>query len=259
MEYYSWVLPWNEIGAEGQVYLGDEGCGRFLDSPGALKRILSLLNQKRLSGLITPFLTPEREQGLIELLKGIQTPIEVVVNDVGAFQIVKKSRHIPVIGRLLARQHTDPAIMAFGLNQPGRCVFSHDGIRSTLRHVPPPDELMRHFRGTPLFTIETSGFLLGGYPDMRVMLDRPLHGLPKEIPDRYSVILNEEEILVSILPCSNCGSCPDSECFMGKTRFGVPIYRRRNTCYFKYSEVRNVNESGGYPDFISGIICKHHY
>jgi hypothetical protein len=244
-----------------RVYIGDEGCGRFLSSPDFRARLRLLLASGVPVGIIAPVLTPDTEPLFKALLDELAEPLEVVVNDVGAYRMVGNSIHSRVLGRLLARQNTDPAIVQFLQPQAERQVLV-EGEPALLRYAPPPDTLMRHFRTTPLFSdvaaagptargdapvrtaapaAATAGATAGGdgHARTKVMLDFPPHGLPDTIPPQFSVLLSQDEVLVALLPCKDCATCPQTETKIGETRARVPLYRRRTTCYYKRQETES--------------------
>lgn len=237
METCLWVSPWEKMPDSGydRLYIGDEACGRFLTDGVLPRRLHSVTSAGKRAGVIVPYLTPERETDFLRLLDQLHDPVDMVVNDAGAFRLIQRSIHTPILGRLLVRQNTDPAIASFFRDQPRRLVY--DGTEpAVLEHVNPPHSLAVHFSGSPVFSDRTAALFLSGRETMTVMLDILPHGMPKQLPDNYTAILNTENILVSVLPCRSCEGCPDSEVLLGKTRANVPIYRKRNTCYYKLSE-----------------------
>jgi len=244
---YIWLEPGEKALVNGYdgIFIGNEVCGEFL-SPTGLDDFIDELNFYGAAGhnvgIIAPYLTPEREINFIALLKKLSRPTEIAANDVGAFRLIEKSGHIPVLGRLLTKQNTDPAIISFYQKQPDRIVY--DVIEPVrLIHADPPKELTEHFKGSPVFSKEAANLFLGGREEITVMMDMPPHGIPDEIPERYRVMLNIDDILVSVLPCRSCENCPKKEIFLGKTRADVAIYRKRNLCYYKLSDAPVLNEN----------------
>jgi len=224
------------VGGFDRVFIGSETCGCFLSSPGFPDEIKEYVLSGHEVGIISPFLTPEREISFIALLKSLSgatgRAMEVVVNDVGAFRLVQNNGHTPIIGRLLMRQNTDPAIPSFFRRQPDRDVYDYtDYVR--LMHANPPQALADHFAGSPVFSKEAAALFLAGREELTVMMDIPPLGLPAEVPERFRVMLNMDDVLVSVLPCRSCDGCPEEETQLGRMRAGVPIYRRKSLCYYK--------------------------
>ena len=237
MERCVWLSPGEDAPVDGydRVFIGDEACGGFLPTSGFLSQIDAYASSGYKVGIVTPYLTPEWEIDFIALLEKLTNSTEIVVNDVGAFRLVQKSKHIPIIGRLLMRQNTDPAIHSFFRDQPTRDVYDYnDYVR--LIHADPPQALADHFASSPMFSTEATALFLSGREEMTVMMDRPPRGMPAEVPRHMRVMLNMDDVLVSILPCRSCADCPNEEVLLGKTRANIPIYRKRNTCYYKAAD-----------------------
>jgi len=236
-----WVDPseitTKQLPANGKIFVGDEGCGKFLSDEIFNDKFLTLIDNNNDIGLIAPFLTTKTELAFAALLAKINTPIDVIVNDFGALRLVQKSRHHAIIGRVMTRQSTDPAIFGFTQDQPEIVVFVN-GVSAVLKHKPPPESLMKHFRSSPVFSIPHLG-------ETQVMLDLPPHGLPETVPENFTVMVNTKNVLIAMLPCDDCVNCPQSETLIGKTRSDVPIYRKRNTCYYK-NKCLNEFELSGY-------------
>ena len=177
----------------------------------------------------------------------------MAVNDFGAFTLVRKSRHIPIIGRLLTGQNTDPSIWGFTQGQPERRVINQ-GIAAVLKHRPPAEQLMRHFRSLPIFCGDTAEKLAGRSSLLTVIADLPPHGLPDSIPECFTIMANLDTILISMFPCRDCQTCPQTETEIGETRAGVPIYRKRSTCYYKQTEVSARRTDYSFPSYVTGTI-----
>jgi hypothetical protein len=239
-----------------RIFFGDEGCDLFLYDSEFQERINHFLLSGTPIGLIAPFLTPESEQPFRNLLGNLRLPIEVVVNDIGAYKIARESLHKPILGRLLSRQASDPEIIRFCKPQPDRIVY-YDRTPARLRYSPPHTTLMERFRDSPLFSDEAAEVFLGDYPEMQVMCDMLPHGIPDSLPPKYSIMLHLEEVLVSMLPCQhNCRDCPQKEVKIGETRSRNPIYRKRNTCYYKFSEINGSLELDAFPPSITRTLIK---
>jgi hypothetical protein len=216
-------------------YIGDEVCGKFMLSGELLDALTMAADKGDSPVFVAPFLTTETEEGFASLLDKLQCSVAVAVNDLGALSLVLESKHAPVIGRLLTRQNTDPAIFGFMTPQRDRAVYDR-GMPALLKYAPPPEALMNHFRDISLFCGALFELFPALKPPVRVMLDKPPHGLPKSVPDEFMPVYRNDDVLVSVLPCSDCESCPREEVFLGKTRAGVDLFRKRGVCYYKNRE-----------------------
>jgi len=263
MERCLWISPGetattDRVEKHERVFIGDEACGRFLSSADLLDAVNAHTHDGRRMGIIFPYLDPEREIDFVTMLGRLNRQTEIVVNDVGAFRLVKKSNHIPILGRLLTRQCTDPAIASF-FGFPSDDRIAQDGAEiMRLKHKPPPPELSERFAGSPVFSKEAAALFLSGYSHMTVMLDLLPHGMPREIPENYSVMLNTDNILVSVMPCRSCNSCPQKEVLLGTVRGKTKIYRKRNTIYYKRADVSNAEDAGNVetPKYVTRLICQ---
>ncbi len=234
------------------IFIGDEGCGRFMES-GTLSDYMKNMHKKGIPvGIITPFLMPEREKRLISFLEQLEKQTEVVVNDIGSFCLVKGSGHTPIIGRLLTKQKTDPSIHQFYHQQPERKILVN-GEKGFLRYAPPSETLSKYFRDIPIFSEMALEVLLKDRDRIMVMLDMPPHGMPETVPGGVEVMLSGKNVLVSMLPCVNCAACPQEETYIGTNRSGIPIYRKRNTCYYKQTGMAGKFQNN-LPHYVSRIL-----
>jgi hypothetical protein len=254
-EYY-WIdsiddLTTEQTAQNKSLIFGNESCGEYLIDQARTSLVASLLDSGALSGIILPYLTPEREAGFLRLLNEIKKPTMIIINDVGAYMIVKKSCHRIVLGRLLSGQNTDPAIFQFMSEQPDRCISIENEV-AILKHVPPPIPLIRHFREVPLLKENSICFFLDDDLKATVMLDNVPQGLPEKVPSGCSVMLNLENILVSVIPCGDCADCPKREVKLGVNRSQIGIYRKRNSVYYKRSECDN----GGGPGLLKSAMAQ---
>jgi len=254
MERCLWISPGETVKTDGfdRVFLGDEACGLFLSSADITDEVNALTYTGQRAGIISPYLTPEREADFLSMLGRLDCQTEIVVNDAGAYRLVKKSGHTPVLGRLLTRQNADPAIATFSQFQTDRIVLvAAEAV--LLKHKPPPRELSERFCGTPVFSVETAALFLSDYRKMTIMLDLLPHGMPGKTPENYYAMLNTENILISIMPCRSCNDCPQKETLLGTVRGVIKVYRKRNTIYYKYSETPNA-ENVGIPTYVTRLI-----
>ena len=250
-----WIEPGEKKTITGfdKIFIGSEVCGKFLSSADIIREIEAYRTSGYETGIISPYLTPNREIEFTAFLEKLTNVTEVIVNDVGAYKRVRDSKHIPILGRLLMRQNTDPAIRSFYQDQPDRVVYDYTD-RVNLRHMNPPAELTKHFTGSPVFSEETADFFRDGDDELQVMMDLLPHGFPGKIPGKIRVLLNTDNILVSVFPCRSCDDCPQNEIILGKTRANIPIYRKKNLCYYKYAEINEADKITRFPDYVSGTI-----
>ncbi|MCL2337249.1 MAG: hypothetical protein FWC60_07495 [Firmicutes bacterium] len=229
--------------------MGSEVCGNFLSSGDFLNAFNAYIWAGHQVGIIAPYLTPKREISFITWLENLSNRTEIVVNDVGAFRLVQKSKHIPIPGRLLMRQNTDPVIPSFFQSQPDRDVYDGaDYVR--LKHSKPSQALTVHLQNSPVFSPEASALFLADREEITVMMDQLPQGLPAEIPRQYRVMLNTDNILVTVLPCRSCADCPQEEMLLGRVRTNIPIYRKRNACYYKLADVLKGNDNLIIPPYV---------
>jgi hypothetical protein len=234
------------------ILIGDECCGKMLTSSVFLYR-LSRLNESGIDfAVVTPYLVPETEEHFFSFIKKLPKHTKIVVNDIGAFQIVKKSSHIPIIGRLLMRQNTDPAVFSFFQSHADKIIDIGEG-RAVLTHMPPSKAFTEHLQSSPVFSEEAAKIFTSDDEQTAVIMDELPFGSPEKIPERFNVILNTGNILVSVLPCNDCSSCPNEETFLGMTRSIFPIYRKKNICYYKSADMPNI-PSYPIPSYVSAVI-----
>ena len=109
-----------EAGPEyDRIYLGDEFCERLLPSLRQLQEALELESKKMT--LATSPLTDKGLAGAEKLLSALPAKAEVVVNDWGLLEGVKRHDLEPVLGRLLLKYHRDPRLALIGGNIPPAC------------------------------------------------------------------------------------------------------------------------------------------
>jgi len=251
----AFIFPGEKIDAAAydKIFIGSEVCGAFLSSEVFFNELKNYKLSGKKIGIAVPYLTPSREENFFALLSKLESATEIVVNDAGAFELTRRSGHVPVLGRLLARQQTDPAIPSFFDGQPERGVYDYEDY-ARLKYTKPPETLACHFLASPVFSQEASEIFLSGRGEMTVVMDRLPIGMPERIPEKFNVLLNLENILVSVIPCRSCRDCPKNETVLGKTRAGATIYWRRGLCYYKFSECPGANERPRLPDYVSGTI-----
>ncbi len=99
-----------------RVYYGDEFCDRLIPSEKELKEVMAEVKEKGLSfTFVTPYVTEAGLNKLIKLFSVLPEKTEVVVNDWGAFRVIKErfSGLVPVLGRLMIKLKRGPRIAGF--------------------------------------------------------------------------------------------------------------------------------------------------
>lgn len=98
------------------VYAGSSFCQDALPEPGEIAEMIHAAKEKNLSfHLATPFLTEngfDRAARLAETLAGLAPGSEVIANDLGFLALIASDFDalVPVAGRALAYQRTDPQV-----------------------------------------------------------------------------------------------------------------------------------------------------
>lgn len=102
-----------------RIYLGDEFCERLLPTLRQLKAAVKLFG-----GNLTLATAPLTDEGLVQakkLLAVLPRETEVVVNDWGLLDDVKKHKLTPVLGRLMLKYHRDPRVEVIDDKIPAGC------------------------------------------------------------------------------------------------------------------------------------------
>lgn len=224
----------------GRVYMGHETCEKRLPSFNEMKPMLIRLKEHGTAlTFITPFLTVNglsRVKRSIENIVKELNNIEVVTSDWGLLHwLLKNKIAIPITGRLLIGQKTDP--------------------RSGLYHLTP--ELKQHLSSCTLLKRDVILFLnrLGIF---RFEISKPI--LPVNLP---SVAGNNYSLHVPFVPITVMKDCLDkdlnfnnveSKCSVKKCAgifqrwnnpdFETPFYRLDNAIYFTHSNQSDYNITG---------------
>lgn len=229
IEICYWWREDSPLPPNGRLYIGHEGCRRMLPDV-LLQQAMHLLSLGRRFSLVIPFLTPAIEADFPTFLRQLPPETEVVANDAGAFLLAVEAGFTPALGRLLSRQHTDPAIATFQTSTASRVVQTQNGP-ALLAHTPPPESLWTQWQTPPVFsagTLEVFRRFVPGVP-LRVEIDCPPHGLPEKGP-MTPVTLHCGEAILSATPChaADCVACSPALRQAGYTRTGTQVLRRRN-------------------------------
>ncbi len=204
MERAVWV-DWGDLtGATGteRAYVGDEADERALPTPDDAVRALDLAAAVT---LVTPPVSQcglERALAVADAMASVGSRLEVVCNDWGMLRAVAaNARLIPVVGRLLARQATDPRL---GVLDDGawqarfeRDVPHADGTLVRLRHRPPTPDLRRLLRTCALDAPVTLEWL-ARLRVSRLEVGNVLQGLELTLRPGFTATLHMPEVLVAV-------------------------------------------------------------
>lgn len=92
-----------------RIYFGDEFCEELIPAEKELKEILDFCSKNKLGfTLVTPFLTDRGIGKIKKLVEFLPENTEVVVNDFGLFNFLRKKKLKISLGRLLVKQKRDP-------------------------------------------------------------------------------------------------------------------------------------------------------
>ncbi len=98
-----------------RIYFGNEFCQKLIPTREELEKILDFTLSKNLGfTFVTGFATDSDLNYLQDLLGIISNRIpnsEIVINDWGMLDIVRKYNLMPIVGRLLTKQKRDPRIL----------------------------------------------------------------------------------------------------------------------------------------------------
>lgn len=125
-----------------RVYFGNEFCRKLIPANEELADILdSVLSRSLKFTFVTGFVTDadiDYLQGSLDLISAKAPGSEIVINDWGMLDTVKKHGLSPVVGRLLTKQRRDPRIMNLLRRMPrgaAECVRSIGGGPSLIRFL----------------------------------------------------------------------------------------------------------------------------
>ncbi|MEN6390803.1 MAG: hypothetical protein ABFD04_10335 [Syntrophomonas sp.] len=252
MDYAYWIDWQNtrcEILPKARIYLGEECCEKRLPPP---KKVMYWANRLHDQGNTLTFITPfVSDAGLIQVnnildaLSSIYDSYEVVCNDWGVFSLViGRPSCIPLIGRLLSRQDTDPRLAQI-LDRPfqeslERDVWHVDGTPVRLKYKPPSEEYKTHLRTPSIINNRVLSYLskTGSH---RLELNNPLQGLKLELIDGWKATIYIPDVIVSIKRhCSTCsislGSLTPNCCNLSAEwihpSFPVPLHSCGNALYY---------------------------
>jgi hypothetical protein len=115
MKTNRYLKAMSKLGFTGfsRLYFGCEFCERLIPTPEELRHALDLCEEKNLElTLLTPYVTDHglKRLGLLfEMLSHAKIGTEVVFNDWGVFNLVKRKYGFPMgMGRLLTKQKKEP-------------------------------------------------------------------------------------------------------------------------------------------------------
>lgn len=96
-----------------RIHFGNEFCERLLPTPDELVRVKSCVEQLNLNlSLVTPMLTDAGFNRLDTILPELDSGTEVIINDWGTFQRLRKEYPdlVPILGRMLNKMIKDPRL-----------------------------------------------------------------------------------------------------------------------------------------------------
>ena len=221
-----------------RVYYGDEFCDRLIPSETELKEVMDEVKEKGLSfTFVTPYVTEAGLNKLIKLFSVLPEKTEVVVNDWGAFRVIKErfSGLVPVLGRLMVKLKRGPRIAGFLDSLPREAV----------------DHLKRTNLGVPVY----SKFLTDNNIS-RAEIDNPLQGfdlsdVPKEIKlslyipfayvttTRFCLTANcddaDKKGIIGVFPCGK--ECRKYTFYLDNPVMNKMLIRRGNTIFYQNTQI----------------------
>lgn len=142
-----------------RIYFGHETCQYLLPSPQKARDLVNYYQgQGKEITLVTPFLTEKGLSNTSRLIDGLITRhdrLEIVCSDIGLLHYLSRNRiGVPVIGRLLTKQRTDPRLNRMlsdsYIEQSFGKVRHMDGTLCELKFQPPSNEFIRLIQNVPL-------------------------------------------------------------------------------------------------------------
>jgi hypothetical protein len=195
-----------ELPAAARIYFGHETCQYLLPPP---RIALELARAAHGCGarvtLACPFVTEAElasAMRLIEKLGAVLGELEVSASDWGLLSRLKGTGAVPVLGRLLTAQVTDPRLArllaAATADVAEREVMHADGTHCVLRRRAPTAALARHYRGV-WCDRPAAARLLAVLGIGRCELSIPAHGLELESTSTVRYSLHTPEVLVATM------------------------------------------------------------
>ncbi|MGE5458859.1 MAG: hypothetical protein ACM3NJ_00255, partial [Methanobacterium sp.] len=212
MEFVRW-LDWKDLRlnpiplAAERLYLGDECCAGRLPDPAEAARLLRKVSVEQLSvTLVTPFVSEQEGKHVLRLVDQMSRmckDFEVVCNDWGIFQEVSQRENcMPIIGRLLVKQDTDPRLGQIGnaayQSSMERTILHADGNLVHLKYASPHPDTLQHMKSCALDNIALLNYLGTVYRVNRFEVNNTLQGLVIDPPDNWHISLHIPEVLVSV-------------------------------------------------------------
>ena len=267
VSWYDWeIVPLTGVGGQ-HIYLGDAICEKRLPTVAEAMDIVSRLCRQDVKiTLVTPLVTDKgliHTVAMVDALMKVFRPLEVVCNDWGIFDLVASmSGCIPIVGRLLAHQETDPRW--YGISAPKfqtqfeREVQHFDGTVARLCYQPPPPQLLQHIRCCSLDQPEVFQYLSRRGVN-RMELNNPLQGITVSPPSGWHLSLHVPDVLITL--ARNClnipvtssetepwacdNGCPVAPIVWKHESFLVELYQLTNGVYYFNSDIpRKCQEMG---------------
>ncbi|HWP95729.1 MAG TPA: hypothetical protein VN426_02690 [Syntrophomonadaceae bacterium] len=255
MEYAYW-LKWQDtagvIPSGARIYLGEECCERKIP---ALDLLMSWAWNLKDSGcnmtLVTPLVSESvlgQLEQMLDRLSRVFESYEVVCNDWGVFSLACERPFCQqVVGRLLARQDTDPRlaqILNYDFQKSQERDVRHvDGTIARLTYLPPPPEYETHLRRPSIITSTVLDYL-GRTGAGRLELNNTLQGLDITLTSGWKASIYVPDVLVTMKRhCSICNLADDEgkdgaiDCSPAYTEwthpsFPLPLYAKGNALYY---------------------------
>jgi len=93
------------------LYFGTEFCEKLIPKKEEINKIKEFCKKNNIKLiLVTPYCTNFGLKEINKIIKILPKKTEIIFNDWGVLRIIKKSKHIPILGRLLIRIRRDPYI-----------------------------------------------------------------------------------------------------------------------------------------------------
>lgn len=226
-----------------RLYFGNEFCQELIPSLEDLERVLNSTIDLKLT-LVTPYVTNEGLTRLISLLDRLsqeKRDVEVVFNDWGVFQILKKGYPTlqPIMGRLLNKMKRGPRIcnVLHSIKQEDLNYFKSSNLTLNI--------LLNFLISNGIRRVEFDNLIQGfdlNFDGIEVSLYIPYVYVTTT---RYCLVnacdIPHKKAVVGIFPCKK--ECQKYTFFLTHKVMPVTLIRKGNTLFFKNENVpKNINK-----------------
>ena len=236
-------------GKFARIYFGHETCQEILPSPEQGCRIAEFYRKNDCPlTFVTPFLTEPNLEKVITLLEKIcliTKQIEVVCSDWGLLNYLSgKKSYIPIIGRFLSAQATDPRIGRIFNYQtsppPSREVYHVDGTVCQLHHKKCSPQLIDHYCALWLDRPAISCFFKSRNIS-RCEISNTLQGIKLLETTEFTYSLHLPYVPVTVIrKCpdkkGDCVNAEHSHCHKTDIEWALPEYKlllvQRDNCLY---------------------------